>query len=68
MLTEIFLKSTDCKRRKFAFYLSGLSGPTSQFLNGTHELTELVLARMTQLMDLLPLRSAKARTFGERAP
>ena len=34
-----------------AFYLSGLSGPTSQFSNGTHEFSELVLARMALLMD-----------------
>ena len=49
--------------------MSGLSGPTSQFLNGTHEFSELVLARMALLMDqsrsVLPLRSAKAREFGE---
>ena len=53
----------------FAFHLSGLSGQTSQFLNGTHEFLELVLARMSLLIDLsrsvLPLRSAKAREFGE---
>ena len=52
-----------------AFHYSRLSGPTSQFLNGTHELSELVLARMSLLMDqsrsVLPLRSAKAREFGE---
>ena len=50
--------------------MSGLSGPASQFLNGTHELSELVLARMVLLMDQsrqvsLPFRSAKAREFGE---
>ena len=46
-----------------------LSGPTSQFLNGTHEFSELVLARMVLLMDqsrsVLPLRSSKAREFRE---
>ena len=46
-----------------------VSGPTSQFLNGTYELSELVLVRMALLMDqsrsILPLRSAKAREFGE---
>ena len=39
------------------------------FLNGTHEFSELVLARMTLLMDqsrsVLLLRSTKAREFGE---
>ena len=43
--------------------------PTRQFLNVTHELSELVLSRMNLLMDqsrsVLPLRSAKAREFGE---
>ena len=52
-----------------SFRLSGLYGPTSQFLTGTHEFSELVLARMTLLMDQsrsgLPLRSAKARVFGK---
>ena len=47
-----------------AFHSSGLSGPTSQFLNETHDFSELVLA-MVLLMDqsrsVLPLRSAKAR-------
>ena len=50
---------------KVAVHLSGLSGPTSQFLNGANEFSELVLSRMAQLMDqsrsVLPLRSAKAR-------
>ena len=57
---------------KVAFHLSGLSGlssPTSQFLNRTHEFSELVLARMALLMDqsrsVLQLQSAKARKFGE---
>ena len=49
---------------ELAFYLSHLIGPTSQFLNGTHEFSELVLARMVLLMDqsrsVLPLRSANA--------
>ena len=36
---------------KAAFRLTGLAGSTSQFLNGTHELSELVLARMALLMD-----------------
>ena len=31
-----------------AFHLSGLTGPTSQFLHGTHEFSELVLARAAQ--------------------
>ena len=54
---------------RVAFHLSRLSGPTSQFLNGTHEFSELVLARTVLLMDqsrsVLPLRSAKARELGE---
>ena len=45
-------------------HLSGLSSPTSQFLNGTHEFSELILVRMTLLVDqsrsVLLLRSAKA--------
>ena len=65
----------DTKRKKIHFqsevalHLFGLTGLTSQFLNGTHEFSELVLARMVLLMDesrsVLPLRSAKAREFGE---
>ena len=54
---------------KFAFSLTGLAGPTNQFLNGTYEFSEMVLARMALLMDqsraVLPLRSAKAREFVE---
>ena len=49
--------------------MSGLSGPTSQFLNGMHEFSELILVRMALLMDqsrlVLPLLSAKTREFGE---
>ena len=49
--------------------MSGLTGRTSQLLDGTHEFSELVLARMVLLVDqsgsVLPLRSAKAREFGE---
>ena len=48
---------------------AGLAGPNSQFLNETHEFSELVLAGMALLMDqshsVLPLRSAKAREYGE---
>ena len=51
------------------FPLSGLAGPTVWFFNGTYEFAELLLARMSLLMDqnhlILPLRSAKAREFGE---
>ena len=51
---------------KVAFHLSR---PTSGFLNGTPELSELVLARMVLFMDqsrsVLPHRSAKAREFEE---
>ena len=40
-----------------------------QFLNGTHEFSELVAAKMALLMDqsrsVLPLRWGKAREFGE---
>ena len=47
------------------FPFVSLAGPTSQFLNGTHAFSELVLARMALLMDqsrtLHPLQSAKAR-------
>ena len=57
-----------CVSTKVAFHLSGLSGLTSQFLNGTHEFSELVLARMALLMDqsrsVLPLRLAKTRESG----
>ena len=43
---------------------------TGQFLKGTrHEFSELILARVALLMDqsrsIPPLRSAKAREFGE---
>ena len=48
------------KRLKVAFHLSGLAGPICQFLNGTHDFSEL--ARMSLLMDhrrsVLPLRSS----------
>ena len=44
-------------------------GPTSRFLNGTHEFSELVRARMVQLMgqsrSVPPLRSAKVWGFRE---
>ena len=33
------------------FDLSGLARPTNQFLNETHEFSELVLARVALLMD-----------------
>ena len=46
------------------FYLSGLANPTSQFLNGTHKFSDLVLTRMALFKDQrcsdLPLLSAKA--------
>ena len=45
----------------FAFHLSNLAGPTSQFLNGMHEFSELVLAIMALLMDL-------SRSAGSPAP
>ena len=44
--------------------MSGLADPTSQFLNGTREFSELVLF-MHQSRSVLPPRSAKAREFGE---
>ena len=51
-----------------ALHISGLAGP-SQFLNGTHEFSELLVARIVLLVDqsrsVLPLRSAKAREFGK---
>ena len=55
---------------KVAFHLpGGPAGPTTQVLNGRHEFSELVLSRTALLMDqsrsVLPLRSAKAREFGE---
>ena len=49
--------------------MSGLSGPTSLFLNGTHKFSELALARMVLLTDknrsVPPLRLTKAREPGE---
>ena len=42
---------------KFAFHLSGLAGLTIQFLNGTHELSELVLARIGPARGSEPLSS-----------
>ena len=42
-------------------HLSSLAGPTSQFINGKHEFSELVMARMALLINksrsVLPLRS-----------
>ena len=61
----------NCATTKVALYLSGLAGSTSQSLNGMHELSELVLARIALFVDqscswsVLPLRSAKAREFEE---
>ena len=52
------------------FYFYGLTGPTTQFLNDTQELFELVLERMALLMDIdqnrsvLSLQWAKALEFG----
>ena len=50
---------------KVPFHISGLAGPTGQFLKGTHEFSELVLPRMALLIDqsrsVLPLRSVEAR-------
>ena len=52
-----------------AFSLSGLARPTSQILNVMHKFSELVLVRMSLLINqscsVLQLRSAKAREFGE---
>ena len=50
--------------------LSGLSGPTSQFLNGTHKFSKLVLTCIMALLldhgrSVLSLWSAKAREFEE---
>ena len=36
---------------KADFHLSSLASKTSQFLNGAHEFSELLLARMVLLMD-----------------
>ena len=48
-----------------ALHVSSLAGLTSQFVNGTHEFSELVLVRMALLIDrsssVLPLRSVNAR-------
>ena len=46
--SEKFLKS---EFFKVASHLLGLAGLTSQFLNGTHEFSVLVLGRMALLMD-----------------
>ena len=50
--------------------LTSLAGPTSQFLNGTHEFSEWLwwewpFFNMDQSRSVLPLRSDKAREFGE---
>ena len=61
---------------KQSFYIKSVSicpclavSTSQNWLNGTHEFSELVLARMALLMDqsrsVLPLRSVKAREFGE---
>ena len=55
----VFLVSQRCHWLKVAFHLSRLTGPTSQFLNGTHEFSEL------DVLQLLVLLSAKAWDFGK---
>ena len=50
-----------------AFHLFSLAGPTSQFLKGMHEFSQLALAIMTLLLDksssVLPLQLAKVWDF-----
>ena len=45
--------------------MSGVAGPSSQFLNGTEEFLELALAKNSLTHRSEPFRSAKAREFGE---
>ena len=51
------------------FHLSVMASPTSLFLNGTREFSELVLARMALLVyrshSVLPLRLAYSQEFGK---
>ena len=49
---------------KVTFHSSGLSGPTNQFLNGTHVFSQPIVAKMA-LGSVLLLRSAKVPEFGE---
>ena len=62
---KCFAENLNCKTKDSLH----LSSPTSQFLNGTHEFSELVLARMVLFMyqsrSVLLLRSSKAWEFGE---
>ena len=51
MAAKTVKRSIKQQRTKVAFQLSSLSGPTSQFFSGTHEFSELVLVRMSLLMD-----------------
>ena len=47
------------------FHLTGLAGPTSQFLNGTHEFSKLVLARMAPLIRAAQFsRSGRSESAG----
>ena len=61
------LVSVLCCSGRFPFAWAALS--EQSVLNGTHEFSELVLARMALLIDksrsVLPLRSAKEREFGD---
>lgn len=47
------------------FHLSDLAGPTSLFLSRTHEISELVLARMALVMD--QSRCSPPAPFGKSA-
>ena len=64
----IFLDGV-CSFSKVALHLSGLTDIISQLLNEAYKFSELVLPRMALLTDqsrlVLPLRSVKAREFGE---
>ena len=64
-IVSTFVNNQYNSETKVVFLLSRLAGPTSQFLNGTHEFSELVLARMDLVRDqsrsVLPLRSAKTQ-------
>ena len=66
LAASVFNSSICTSLRSLSTSVFGLA---SQFLYGTHEFSELVLARkslfMNQSSSVLQLRSAKAREFGE---
>ena len=50
-LRNLFARFLPYNYNKVAYHLSGLAGPTSQYLKGTYAFAEQVLARMAVLME-----------------